>query len=150
MRQLLPLKYLVFKKGRRESMKFIVNDKTYLLEFTHQFQEVKVQRGQAVLRTKSTYPATTAFIREVVAGKPRDVWPVRFSATVGCLPSDPYSKQAGNHWALKKLTAHLCSTGNKQVINPMWQAYSNRFEESRRQREAAAKRKLEQSLLAAQ
>lgn len=105
-------------------MKFTHNGISYKLDFERRQKIVTLVRDKRSTTRQSKYPFTTATLYELKDGKEKAKLA---QETVGCAPTDTFSKAAGRLWALKALSTKLRKTGApKSLIAAVWDTYLNR------------------------
>lgn len=99
-------------------MNFSHGGKQYRIEFGRKHQEVKTfDAAGHDKKVKSRYPFTTVTLL-VLNG----VFEKVAEATVGCLPTDPYSPEDGRVKALQKLNEKV----DRTLLKSIWEAYHSR------------------------
>ena len=105
-------------------MQFKYDGKNYRISFERQHRDINVIRDGRVKSIKSKYPFTTVKITEHVLGEPGKII---YRATVGCLPTDVYSKRAGALSAMRELSQQLSRAKHPEAFRTaMWEAYNSR------------------------
>ena len=106
-------------------MRFQFDGKTYNIGFDRKHLHVDVFENRKKKSVLSKYPFTTATLYERREGQP--IASTVASATVGCVPTDPYSNQSGRLQALKALTQILTARKfSKEFKRTLWKAYADR------------------------
>lgn len=104
-------------------MQFEHEGSKYFLEFQRKNKTIKLNRQGNKVTYMSTYPYTTARLLKETGG----VKEVMTEHTVGCLPTDIFSNEAGRLHALQGVTKLI---PNKDLRAAMWTAYHARLKES--------------------
>lgn len=106
-------------------MRFTFNGKDYSLGFQRNTQSVKVMRDGKESTVPSKYPYTTVTLYERTSPSTSGVIA---QATVGCIPSDPYSNEKGRLYALRALNQMLFRSQvyDEKFREAMWKAYFTR------------------------
>lgn len=105
-------------------MQFEYDGKKYFLEFQRTKKKIKLNRQGTIAEYTSKYPYTTA---RLLVASPEGTQILLTEHTVGCLPTDKFSNQAGRAAALSGLIELVADKGLRAAV---WPAYTSRHTES--------------------